>query len=128
MTRRPRSRRAGFALTATIIGLGLMAAVVIVLARCALLEAGAQRRLALLVHAEQVAASAHTWTASHAEDLRPDEPVVLPIAELLPAGTRGHAELRRADRPEAGPIAVCIVTLERGGQRLRRQWEWPLGR
>jgi hypothetical protein len=73
-----------------------------------------------------VAESARSWTRTHAAELRGSQPVLLPIDDLLPAGTRGQVELRRIESTGGVAVVECRLTIQPARGRLSRRLYWPL--
>jgi hypothetical protein len=124
---RPRVRdgRRGYALILALVGLAIIIAYAIVLARYAVLEMAREKQALLESCAQQIAESARAWSLAHARELSTSAAVTLPIEELLPPGASGRADLRLAASADGRSLVECYVALERGHQRLTRRLYWP---
>lgn len=109
--------RRGFTLVPAIAMLGLILLLVAVAARHTVHVANVERAREDAAWVWRIAHSARCWVELHGESLG-EEPVELPLAELLPPHYNGSVHVRRVVRDDGTPGSECALRLERGRNRF----------
>lgn len=120
-TLRPR----GYTLLVVFVTSGVVLGFVTVLSSLAMLEWKRDLMSVLGACADQVLASAQTWSRTRDRELASGRPVELGVDTLAPAPIRCRATLRRTT-VDGVAVDVCEVRVERGPLHLKRRGSWAV--